>query len=73
MSALQTTDQRIVIVDDKPKSIRFIGKVLRENGHLVSVAESGSEALEIIEQNPPDLILLDVLCRTWMATRRAAV
>ncbi len=61
MDTLQNTDQQILIVDDIPKNLQVIGTILREKGFLFSVARSGSQALEIIEQNPPDLILLDIM------------
>lgn len=61
MDSLQEKSQRILIVDDNPKNIQFIGTVLRDSGFLISIAQSGNQALEIIHQNPPDLILLDIM------------
>ncbi len=61
MDALQKKSQQILIVDDKPKNLQIIGTNLREKGFLFSIARSGSQALEIIEHNPPDLILLDIV------------
>ncbi|CAN2048213.1 two-component system, NtrC family, sensor kinase [Candidatus Magnetomoraceae bacterium gMMP-13] len=61
MNILQKNTYRIVIVDDMPKNIQVIGTILREKGFLISIAGSGSQALKIITQNLPDLILLDVM------------
>ena len=57
----QNNKQRILIVDDRPLNIQVIGMILRKKGFLISIAGSGNQALKIIEQNPPDLILLDIL------------
>lgn len=57
----QSNKQRILIVDDRPLNIQVIGMILRKKGFLISIASSGNQALKIIEQDPPDLILLDIL------------
>jgi two-component system, OmpR family, response regulator len=56
------TLSRILYVEDEP-DIRLIARMaLQEIGGLsVEIASSGSEALSMIEANPPDLILLDVM------------
>lgn len=61
MESVFETKQRIIIVDDILENIRLIGTILRNNGFLVSVAQSGEQALEIIREDPPDLILLDIM------------
>lgn len=61
MDTFQKKDQQILIVDDMPKNIQVIGTILRGKGFLCSIAQSGRQALEIVEQNPPDLILLDIM------------
>ena len=52
---------RVLIVDDE-MSIRIaIGRYLRRCGYVVEEAESGAEALRVVEQKPPfDLILSDL-------------
>ncbi len=60
-SSGQNSNTRIAIVDDKLKNIQFIGTLLRDKGYLVSVAQNGEQALEIIRQEPPDIILLDIV------------
>lgn len=58
---VQPSGQRVLVVDDVTENIQLIGTILRENGFLVSIAQSGVQALGIIRHNPPDLILLDIL------------
>jgi len=50
----------VLIVDDTPDNIKILGTILVENGFFVSVAQSGIDALEIVENSIPDLILLDI-------------
>lgn len=51
----------ILIVDDQPRNLQLLGNALFRNGYDVAMAGSGSEALEIIDDSPPDLVLLDVM------------
>jgi putative two-component system response regulator len=50
---------RIVVADDDPSSSRFFQQVLSAEGHDVRLAADGVEALELIWDFKPDLILLD--------------
>lgn len=53
--------QTVLIVDDSPENITVLGALLRMD-YNVRVATNGEKALKIIEsENPPDLILLDVI------------
>jgi diguanylate cyclase (GGDEF)-like protein len=51
---------RILIVDDDKISLRLLVGLLKQD-YILEQAESGKQALEIIEKNLPDLILLDVM------------
>ena len=51
----------VLVVDDEPKNLQLIGSVLNEQGYDVTVATSGQEALDIVRDTPPTLILLDVM------------
>jgi len=51
----------ILIVDDVLKNIQLLGNVLQNNGYDISFAISGEQALQIIENVNPDLILLDIM------------
>jgi PAS domain S-box-containing protein len=63
MDTLRNKGQLILIVDDAPNNIKVIGTILRKKGFQVSIAQSGRQALDIIAQNHPDLILLDIIMR----------
>ncbi len=51
----------ILIVDDKPQNIQILGKTLREHEYEITVANSGKQALKVVEKLSPDLILLDIM------------
>ncbi len=53
-------DKLILIVDDIMQNISLIGSNLRTMGYRINVASSGKEAFVSIEQERPDLILLDI-------------
>ncbi|GAB6111891.1 response regulator [Desulfomicrobium salsuginis] len=50
----------VLIVDDTDSNIDLLVNVLRDEYEL-SVALNGQEALDVVRENPPDLILLDVM------------
>ena len=51
---------RILIVDDEPGLRHTISTILREEGHEVSTASHGEEALAALATSPADLVLCDV-------------
>ena len=52
--------KKILVVDDE-KNIRILFRdELEDDGYEVDTAESGTEALEKVAENPPDLIVLDI-------------
>jgi diguanylate cyclase (GGDEF)-like protein len=52
--------QRLLLVDDQPENIHHLIDVLQIN-YQIQVARTGKQALELIQDNPPDLILLDIV------------
>lgn len=50
----------ILIIDDVADNIQVISTVLYQHGLNVAMAQSGAEALRILDSRTPDLILLDV-------------
>ena len=50
----------ILLVDDDPISLTTISKILSEFGHQILVAKNGSKALQLVEDERPNLILLDI-------------
>ena len=51
----------ILIVDDNPENIQFLGNLLMRQNYELGVALNGVEALKFVEQRLPDLILLDIM------------
>ncbi|MCF6247456.1 MAG: response regulator [Desulfobacula sp.] len=51
----------VLAVDDKPRNLQFLGKLLSDNGYEVGMAQSGRKALNFVKKNEPDLILLDIM------------
>jgi two-component system KDP operon response regulator KdpE len=51
---------RILIIDDEPNILATLAPLLRSRGYEVSTAMSGRAALESIERENPDLIVLDL-------------
>ncbi len=52
---------RVLVVDDEPQILRVMKTSLPSHGCEVIVAANGSDALELIEKNEPDLIILDLI------------
>ena len=52
---------RILVVDDVPENVQLMEAVLVPRGYTVIAASSGEQALELVERERPDLILLDVV------------
>jgi len=50
----------VLVVDDQPIVREFLSEVLKIQGHRVSVAETGPEALEIAKKDPPQVLLTDL-------------
>ena len=52
---------RVMLVDDRPLIRNGIASLLRAHGHeVVAEANDGHEALQLVEQSSPDLILMDI-------------
>jgi len=52
---------KILVVDDIPENVRLLEAVLAPRGYEVVSATNGREALELVESEKPDLVLLDVV------------
>ena len=51
---------KILIVDDEPRNVRILQIQLNARGYTVCTAEDGIQALDMVEKESPDLILLDI-------------
>jgi PleD family two-component response regulator len=56
-----TESATILVVDDEVVNAEILKETLRSRGYRILVATGGRECLAIARQNPPDLILLDVM------------
>jgi DNA-binding response OmpR family regulator len=52
---------KILIVDDEPGVVVPIQFLMEQQGYLVMIAERGEDALDLIYQNKPDLVILDIM------------
>ena len=50
---------KLLVVDDEPRAAELTAELLRRAGYAVEIAISGTEALERVRLNSPDLMLLD--------------
>ncbi len=53
--------KKVLVVDDDQDVRSFVITVLEENGYTPLVAKDGIEGKALIEQESPDLVVLDVL------------
>jgi len=53
--------KRLLLIDDDPNLILLVKDYLEFRGYEVVTAENGREALEILEQDVPDMIICDVM------------
>jgi two-component system chemotaxis response regulator CheY len=51
--------RKILVVDDDPTSRRLMSHILKREGYDVSTAADGQEALDLLADDPPDLIVTD--------------
>jgi len=52
---------KILVVDDEPSIVVPLKFLMEQNGYTVRVAETGEAAVRVIENDPPDLVLLDIM------------
>ena len=53
--------KRLLLIDDEPDLILLVKDYLEFRGYEVITAENGREALEVLEQEIPDMIICDVM------------
>jgi UDP-3-O-acyl N-acetylglucosamine deacetylase len=55
-------DKKVLVVDDEERVVQSIAGVLEDEGFKVASARGGKEAIEIFQQETPDVALVDI----WM-------
>ncbi len=53
--------KKILVVDDEPNIVMSLQFLMARAGFDVEVAHNGREAIEALDREPPDLLLLDVM------------
>ncbi|WP_027418109.1 response regulator transcription factor [Crocinitomix catalasitica] len=53
--------RKILIVDDEPNIVMTLEYAFKKKGYEVFIARDGSEAMEILKHNVPDMVLLDIM------------
>ncbi|HEY1304202.1 MAG TPA: response regulator [Vicinamibacterales bacterium] len=80
MSQAAAPGTSVLVVDDTVENLRLLSALLGEHGYDVRAVTSGRQALQAVEHDPPDVILLDItmpemdgfeVCRRLKATERA--
>lgn len=58
---MKNSDYTLLLVDDEPDILEFVGYNLKKEGFNVLTASNGEEGLKIARKEKPQLILLDVM------------
>ena len=53
--------KRVLCIEDHPEMIELIRLILGRQGFVVDGAPGGREGLQAMQENPPDLVLLDLM------------
>ena len=53
--------RRVLVVDDDPRLLHIVAMYLGIEGYDVALASDGEKALEEIDRQAPDLIILDIM------------
>lgn len=53
--------KKILVVDDDPYILMSLEYLMKKNGYQVMIARNGSEALDLVVNKMPDIILLDIM------------
>ena len=53
--------QKVLVVDDSKTELMFLTEILHQQGYQVRTAENAEQALARLEEEKPDLILMDVV------------
>lgn len=52
---------KVLVVDDEPEILELLQYNFNKKGLQVAVARNGQEGLEMIQQDPPQIIVLDIM------------
>src|SRR5579862_3953090 len=60
-SCVDSRKTRVLVVDDERHISRLLEFVLARQGYQVKVANSGEQALAVVDEFAPDVVLLDLV------------
>jgi CheY-like chemotaxis protein len=52
---------KILVADDEPPIVRLMEFILARHGHQMLTAVNGEQALAMVREHAPDLVLLDIM------------
>ncbi len=52
--------KKIMIIDDDPVIVKYLETIFHNSGYITCVARDGSEGIDIVKREKPDLITLDL-------------
>jgi len=58
---VRAEDRTVLVVDDEPDVRDYLAQILRDAGFRVRTAADGAEALELMHDEPPDFVSLDLV------------
>jgi DNA-binding NtrC family response regulator len=61
VECLSPSECKLLLVDDTPANLNVLCELLEQEGYNISIALNGPDALELVYEIEPDLILLDVM------------
>ena len=61
--------KKILIVDDEPDIVSYLEMILQDSGYETLVAKNGNQAWELVRQETPDLVTLDISMPEASGTR----
>ena len=53
--------KKVLIVDDEPNIVVSVEFLMQREGHEVATAADGQEAMDLLKESRPDLLILDVM------------
>jgi len=56
-----TRPRTILVVDDEPALLRLMSFLLQRKGYVMLTATNGEEALDVVREQRPDLVVLDIM------------
>ncbi|MDT7952065.1 MAG: response regulator transcription factor [Acetobacteraceae bacterium] len=61
MNAIASSREVVLVVDDSPATLGLLSEALERAGYTVLVAQSGNDALELMQRISPDIVLMDAV------------